>query len=182
MNLLEYARNELNLIPKDEEGMQEHINESILEIIEVFADQGYSSLSANYSIQCLERLMRYKPLTPLTGEAEEWNLVSEDKDCNQTYQNRRCSSLFKEVGADTSEYKHDNDAVIVSDDGGLSWFSAKEFIKEVTFPYTPPLYPEKVYIEYHENGKDYDVITDKPDRIAFLRARAEKVTFRRKAK
>lgn len=55
--------------------MQDLINKNILEIIEVFSNQGHSGFSAGYAISVLERLLRYKPLTPLTGEPDEWNEV-----------------------------------------------------------------------------------------------------------
>lgn len=70
--------------------------------------------------------------------------------------------------------------IIVSDNGGITWFSSGRFRKEVTFPYAVPLHPEKVYIEYTEDvppgftGDKFEVITDNPERIKALYERKRK--------
>lgn len=75
MSMVEYAKSELERIGKDKKGMQDAINKNILEIVEIFSNQGHSGFSAGYALNVLERLLRYKPLTPLTGEPDEWNEV-----------------------------------------------------------------------------------------------------------
>lgn len=172
MSLIEYAKNELARIGTDEDGMQEVMNRDILEIIEKFSGQGHSGFSAGYALSVLDRLLRFKPISPLTGEDEEWNEVSPRGE----YQNKRCSSVFK--NADGAAY--DIDAIIVSDDGGITWLSSGRFRKEVTFPYVVPTFPERVYIEYTEDvppgftGDEYEIITDKPERIKALYERKRK--------
>lgn len=164
--MLEYAKRELARIDKDNDGMQDRINNQILEIIEKFSKQGHSGFSASYALSILERLLRFKPITPLTGEDDEWNEVYEKNGLIHC-QNRRCSSVFMDKD------KHGNiihcediDAYVVSDNGGITWFSSGRFRKTVTFPYTPPTHAEKIYIEYI--GNECEVITDKPDRIKAL--------------
>jgi len=73
MIMVEYAKRELERIGKDEDGLQEHMNRNILEIIEKFSEQGHSGFSAGYALSVLERLLRFKPISPLTGEDDEWN-------------------------------------------------------------------------------------------------------------
>ncbi len=164
MSLYEFAKSELDLIKKDEEGMQDMMNHDILEIVKMFGEQGHSGFSAGYALNILERLLRFKPITPLTGEDSEWN------ETGYGYQNKRCSSVFK----DHDGKVYDIDAIIVSDNGGITFFSKSNFKKEVTFPYLPPIHAEKVYIEYTEevppgfSSDEYEVITDKPDRIKAL--------------
>ena len=171
MSIIEYAKSELDRIPKDEDGMQEMMNHNILEILEKFADQGHSGFSASYAINVLERLMRWKPISPLTGEEDEWIIVNES-----TKQNKRCSGVF--LKQDGTAY--DIDGIIVSDNGGITWFSSGRFRKEITFPYMPPSHPEKVYIEYTEDvppgftGDKYDIITDDKERIKALYERKRK--------
>ena len=69
---------------------------------------------------------------------------------------------------------HDIDGIVVSDNGGITWFSSGRFRKEVTFPYAPPTHAERVYIEYTEDvppgftGDEYEIITDDPVRIKAL--------------
>lgn len=166
MSLLDYAKRELEQISKDEDGMQEMMNKDILEIVEKFSEQGHSGFSASYALSVLERILRFKPISPLTGEDDEWNECSRDG----VFQNNRCSSVFKQKDG-TFE---DIDGIIVSDNGGITWFSSGRFRKKITFPYFPQIHPEKVYIEYKEDvppgftGDDYEVITDKPERIKDL--------------
>ena len=168
MSMIEYAKRELERIGKDEDGMQDMINKDILQIVKIFSEQEHSGFSAGYALSILERLLRFKPIKPLTGEADEWNEIRPGH-----YQNKRCSSVFKE----TDGTCYDIDGIIVSDNGGITWFSSRRFSKKVTFPYLPPIHPEKVYIEYTEyvppgfTGDKYEIITDKPERIKELRDR-----------
>ncbi len=97
----------------------------------------------------------------MIGKQDEWTEYG---------QNKRCSSVFKDKNGDVT----DIDAIIVSDNGGFTWFQSPRFRKKVTFPYLPPTTPEKVYIENTEEvgpgftSDKYDIITDRPDRIAAL--------------
>lgn len=145
------------------------MNKNILDILEVFCDQGHSGFSASYLINALTRLMDWKPLSPLTGADDEWNTCYGDK---ETEQNSRCSAVFRKKGDNsTAYYIHGK---VFSDDGGITWFSGKESRVPVTFPFAVPDKPEYVYIEYLEDvppgftGDKYEIITDKPDRIKAL--------------
>lgn len=166
-------RASLIALKKDSDGMQEAINQNILQIIDLFCDQGHSGFSGSYVISILERLLRFKPLTPLTGEEDEWN---EPYGADGTRQNKRCSSVFLNANGTA----HDIDAVSVSDNGGITWFAAHDFQKEITFPYTPPIHPERVFIEYTDDtppgfiSDNYEIITDQPDRIRVLYERKRK--------
>ena len=162
MNLIDYAESELRRIPKDKDGMQEIINQNILDLVKLFSSQGHSGLSGRYVINALSRLLEHKPLNPLTGEDDEWG---EPYGPNETQQNKRCPSVFRRK----KEPPHDIDAVVVSDNGGVSWFYSHLFKKEITFPYLPPVTPEKIYIEYIKEKGIYEVITDDAERIAQLR-------------
>lgn len=166
MNLLEWAKAELDRIPKDNDNMQEAVNNDILEIIEKFSEQGHSGLSAGYVIGKISRLLNYKPITPLTGEEDEWYEANSRGD----RKNKRCTSVFQKEDGKVI----DIDAIIVSDNGGITWYTSGRFYKEISFPYYPPNEPEKVYIEYTEDvpagftSDNYETITDKPDRIKTL--------------
>lgn len=173
MSLLEHAKRELDMIPKDEEGMQDMMNKDILDIIKKFSEQGHSGFSAEYAINTLERLLKCKPLLPLTGEEDEWLPPYSIKGHRQ---NKRCGSVFLKADG-TAE---DIDAIIVSDNGGITWYIGGDFRKKITFPYVPPTDPEKVYIEYTEDvppgftSDKYDIITDDPERIQRLYERKRK--------
>lgn len=91
----------------------------------------------------LERLLRFKPITPLTGEDDEWIKVSDEMG-QRCFQNKRCSSVFKTTDAQGNTIEvHDIDAIAYSDNGGLTWFTSSNFRENVTFPYEPPTHPEK---------------------------------------
>ena len=177
---VEYAKSELARITKDGDGLQDAINKNILDIVELFASQGHGVLSAGYTMSVLERLLRFKPLTPLTGEDDEWVNVSGETE-QRYFQNKRCSSVFKTTDAQGNTIEaHDIDAIAYSDNGGLTWYTSNRFSKNVTFPYEPPTHPEKIYIEYTEDvpfgwsGDKYEIITDDKERIEALRAKMQK--------
>ncbi len=121
----------------------------------------------------LNRLLVVKPLTPLTGEADEW----EETETRPNYfQNKRCPNVFKK----TDGTCYDIDGAVASADGGITWFSALEFDPKIEFPYYPPTHPEKIYIEFEDDNASrwplgkYEIITDKPERIEALRERKQK--------
>ena len=177
---VEYAKSELARITKDRDGLQDAINKNILDIVELFASQGHGVLSAGYAMSVLERLLRFNPLTPLTGEDDEWADVSYEMG-KKNFQNKRCSSVFKTTDAQGNIIEvYDIDAIAYSDNGGLTWYTSNRFRKNVTFPYEPPTHPEKVYIEYTEDvplgwsGDKYEIITGDKERIEALRAKMQK--------
>lgn len=146
MNLIEFAKNELDIVLnkcEDEEGkeMQEMINKDILEIVEIFSKQGHSGFSANYAINLITKLLKYEPITPLTGEDNEWQLLDYGDDIK--YQNKRCSRVFK----DKEGKAYDIEGKIFTDNNGRTWFTkggggSRTYI---TFPYTPTT--KKVFLE-----------------------------------
>ena len=171
--MITYAENELNLLnKKNDDPMQEMMNNDILEILKVLEDQGHSGFSINYLMDKLNRLVRRKPLTPLTGEDDEWSVV----DSTGHKQNNRCSSVFM----DTDGTCVDLDFYVVSDNGGINWFTSKKFTKKIKFPYMPPVTPKHIYIEYKNDprhgftSEEFDIITNDKERIKKLYQRKRK--------
>lgn len=152
--LINHAMRELSLLlveadndkSNDSIDMQEYANSCILELIEVFSNQGHSGFSSEYTIKTFCRLARLKPLRPLTGEDNEWLEV-----CKGIYQNKRCSSVFKE-GKDGKAYNIN--ARFFSDDNGKTFYANKESSNYIEFPYIIPEEPEVVMIN---NQIDKDV-------------------------
>ena len=71
---INFAKHELSLLraPGDEpDEMQDAIEENIIRILEVFAEAGHSGFSASYATNILNKLLRFEPLTPLTGADDE---------------------------------------------------------------------------------------------------------------
>lgn len=94
--MLEHAKYELNLLlqkceDEEELRMQKVMNDDILEIIEVFAKQGHSGMSANYAIRIITKLLKYEPILPLTLKDDEFVEIA-----NGVFQNKRDFRIFKQ--------------------------------------------------------------------------------------
>lgn len=152
--LYEYAKKELERIEKgckDEESlsMQQAIDKNILELINVFSNQHHSGFTAAYVIDILQRLLHYKPLTPLTGEDDEWEDVTSYGYDTPTFQNKRCSAVFKDdKGAYWVEGK------IFSSDLGHTWYTNSDSCVPVTFPFNVPDKSEVVVIDNKEDREE----------------------------
>jgi hypothetical protein len=132
-NLVEFAKSELalaGLFDKDSDygGM---MGDVVLKMIEQFSEDGHSGMSAGMAISLFEKLARYEPLTPITGEDDEWFNVSEASG-ETMFQNKRCSHVFK--GGDGKAY--DIDGRIFREPNGACYANRESRIY-VTFPYTP---------------------------------------------
>jgi hypothetical protein len=85
----------------------------VVAMMETFTAYGHSGGSAEQTLQLFTRLANHKPLTPLTGEDDEW------ADTTTGYgllQNKRCFNVFK--------------------DGDRAWIAGKDAMTTITFPFT----------------------------------------------
>ena len=127
--LVEHAKFELEKAGYfDTDGMYGGmVGESVLELVEAFAEQGHSGLSASLALRVFARVADWEPLLPLTGEDDEWNEVG------GVFQNKRCSHVFK----DTSHGQaYDSSGKVFRDSDGCCFTSLDSRVP-VTFPYTP---------------------------------------------
>ncbi len=85
--LLSKAKYELDLLKKENEFIPEKIYNDILE---VFSKQNHSIFTAWYPINIINKLLREKNLTPLTGEDDEWIEIGDGE-----FQNKRDTTVFK---------------------------------------------------------------------------------------
>lgn len=169
MSLQNYSEFELSKLAQAN-STDENITKLVTYITQViceFESAQLNNMDAMHLLSVLPRLLRFKPLTPLTGEPNEWEEIGLG-----VFQNKRCSSVIQfEDG-----HVIDRDQFVVSDDGGLSWYTSNKFKSDpIKFPYYPPTYPAKIYIEYMDtsNPSIIENITDKPKRITELRNRIE---------
>lgn len=131
-NLLLHARRELALLrgpdfdAEEDGGMQDEMDRCILDVIKVFSEQGHSGMSAAYAISCIEKLLRFEPITPLTGADDEWNDVGDGME-----QNNRCGRVFRE-----GYRAYDIEGRVFREPNG-SAYTSRDSSVEVTFPYTP---------------------------------------------
>jgi hypothetical protein len=168
MSLIAHAKSELLLagyIPLDQEqedGPNKWVQENILSLLEVFAEQGHSGSSAPYVINMFTKLAAFDPLTPLTGSAEEW--VDHGDGC---FQNKRMSTVFKN-GIDGEAYNIDGKVFwhwdwIIHE--GEAWptkfkssYTSGDSRTPVVFPYT------KAPVEYvHRSEEDIFYPTKQAD-------------------
>jgi hypothetical protein len=124
--------------------MQEAICVHVLELLNVFHNEGHSGSSAPYTINLFSKLASFKPIAPLTGEDWEWSHAYDHSDNGPTYQNKRCGSVFKDNNG-----AYDIDGIVFWDwckdeDGKMfkSYFTSYESKVPVTFPYAKPDKPQ----------------------------------------
>lgn len=129
-NLIEHARRELAAagyrVEPGRPVVEKMVVEDVLELLEVFANQGHSGSSAPMIAALFNKLALYEPLAPLTGKPDEWIEVSEG-----LWQNCRCSHVFKDVKS-----AWDIDGIIFEDSDG-SRYTNRDSRVPVIFPYTP---------------------------------------------
>lgn len=118
-SLIDYAKTEFAILgwnTTDDE-IQQEACKCVMELLEVLAKQGHSGFSLSYILSLLKKLAKFKPLSPLTGQDDEWVKVMEENG-KPFYQNKRYSSVFK-----------------LGDDGEA--YDVNRPQRYVTFPYQP---------------------------------------------
>jgi len=126
MGTIEHAKREflkLGYKPIDEceDDPDKWVQENVLELLEVFANQGHSGSSAPYVINLFKKLANQEPVAPIMCTEDEWNDVSGGSPNDMTYQNNRCYSVFKK-GVDGKPYYLD---AIVWKDQNSSCFTGR---------------------------------------------------------
>lgn len=129
MDLVEYAKSELERAGLFGEGdfYGGMAGEAVMELVEVFAEQGHSGMSASLVRQIFNTVSKFEPLSPLTGEDDEWKEVEEGK-----YQNKRCSRVFKDING----LAYDIEGRVFCKKDGVR-YTSRESRVAVTFPYVP---------------------------------------------
>lgn len=149
MNLTEYALSELERALAKGDSYNELIKEAVMELVELFGEQGHSGYSAPIVLDIFSRLANYKPLSPLTGEESEWS--ESFFSTGETQQNNRCFDVFRTNGDNSTAYTINGK--YFSKDGGKTWFTSKDSHVHITFPYVPKE-PERVILS--ETPDDID--------------------------
>ena len=135
-NLIDHAKREFLAIgytPLDkeqEDGPDKWIQEAVLELLQVFSNQGHSGSSAPYCIGYFSKLAAFEPLVPLIGSDDEWNECSAG-----VFQNRRCSHVFKSADRFNGQAYDINGKVFREPDGCC--YTSAEIAVPITFPYSP---------------------------------------------
>jgi hypothetical protein len=122
--------------------MQEAICNHVMKLLEVFSEEGHSGSTAPYAINLFSKLAKFEPVAPLTGEDWEWSNVSDMSGC-ETYQNKRCSAVFKQADRfDGQPYYLDGKVFwnwYMGEDGKpfKSYYTGRGSMVPIEFPYTP---------------------------------------------
>lgn len=153
MSGIDFARRELDMliVEGSDNTMQLEINKCIMDLVELFSSQEHSGATANYTKQIFSRLVSYLPLSPLTGEDDEWRVVISNED-RVLEQNLRCPSVFRENRDNSTAYL--NRAILFSDDGGETWFSDNNSSISISFPFDVPSEPKRVILTREENADE----------------------------
>ncbi len=152
MSLYDFAERELAILGlEDGDPMNESMRRHILHMVDEFAKEGHSGFSASYALGILEKLLKFEPVTPLTGEDWEWNEIAKELSGSNNgtlYQNARCGRVFKD---DDGAYDIDGKVFwewITDEETGekfKSYYTSRDSRVPITFPYTPVT----VYEERH---------------------------------
>jgi hypothetical protein len=98
MGLVDHAKTELEiagLLSEEGDFYGGMTGKAVLELMEVFAKQGHSGMSAPIVADIFKKLANYEPLNPITGQDEEWVEAFKDENNQPVFQNLRESGLFK---------------------------------------------------------------------------------------
>lgn len=127
-NLIDFAMSELTKagLFDEESDYNGDLGRAVIELIEVFARQGHSGFSAGMVSNLFNNLSRYNPITPLTGEEDEWVIIG-----NGLRQNKRCSHVFEQNGQ-----AYDSNGKVFREPNGVC-YTSKESHVPISFPYTP---------------------------------------------
>lgn len=140
MSILDFTKNELDLIGMTEDSgeMNADMRKHILHMVDEFSKEGHSGFSASYAIGILQKVLNFEPLSPLTGEDDEW--CKHDYGNEITYQNIRCSHVFKDSDGQAYDINGKVFTEHYYDDEGVEQtcsYTSYESRVNVEFPYTP---------------------------------------------
>jgi hypothetical protein len=117
-NLYQHAKRELDLAEVEKDIYGRMLPDAILEIVKTFAKQGHSGMSAAYSLQLLDKLLRFENLTAITDNPEDWCNVSEMCGGETMYQCKRNPALFSTDGGKTYYHVDEHTKIIQAEHYG----------------------------------------------------------------
>lgn len=128
-DLINHAKNEMDIAWPEECEMQALVRENILELVEVFSKQGHTGMSAPYVLAHFQKLANFETITPLTGEESEWVEVGEN-----LFQNKRDGEVFKKGYNGQAYWISGN---VFRDQNGSTFTCSKSRVA-ISFPWTKP--------------------------------------------
>lgn len=128
---VEHAKMELDKIRggRKPQGREISSEEKVMKLVKLFSKQEFDIGELGYVTSVVTKLIKQYPLSPLTGEDDEWERYS-----STTFLNKRCMDVYKSGGK-----AYFTKGKLFSTDEGKSWFSTKESVVEIeSFPYRVP--------------------------------------------
>lgn len=146
---------------KDE--MQDYITKNFYELKNKMDEIFNPAKPENWSL--LHKILKGDPLTPLTGNPEEWTDISRMmwvREGVRQYQNKRCSSVFKDVfEKDNIEIAYYLKEKAFSDNGGATWWTkGGQPYNQIKFPFEIPQTKLIYTYEPWEDSPRYYILTD----------------------
>lgn len=142
--LKEYVETELELAGfgknLDENSKKGKIRDFLSKTVDLFLSQEHTFESRDECIYLLRRLLMRLPISPLTGEEEEW--INHSTEGFLT--NKRCRTILKHIN--TGEVVHCQAVVFRKNNG--AFFTTDNSFRKVKFPY----YPVVAYVELDEKN------------------------------
>lgn len=131
-NYVAYAERELRIAGwYDEDAFYgDMMPKAVLRSMRLNAVEGHSGMSAGLANSIIGKLSMFEPLTPLTGDDDEWQEIASE-DGEPVFQNTRSSRVFKH-GDDA----YDIDGKVFREPSGAK-FTSRDSRVPVTFPYMP---------------------------------------------
>ncbi len=128
-NYVSYATKELRIAGwmKKDSAYGGMFPQGVIRQMKVLSIDGHSGGSIGTAVYLVKKLSLFQPLTPLTGEDDEWNECNED-----TWQNNRCSHVFKNP---LTGIARNNDGKVFEDEHG-NWYGSSKSSIEIEFPWT----------------------------------------------
>jgi len=105
-NLVSFARRELKLAgmyDEDADYGPGAVADHVIALISLFESEGHSGGSAMLTLKLFDALARFKPLTALSTDPEEWMEVGISvQDGSKVWQSRRNPEVFSDDGGKTA--------------------------------------------------------------------------------
>lgn len=121
MSLIKHAKYELELAGYDftKDDYMNNCAKNVLDLLYIFAKAKHTELSAQFTIDLFNKLAKYKNLTPLTNNPEEWTKLGGTE--QEEWQNIRNPNCFTQ---DMQSY-YDLDENMELDSDGTRRFKEK---------------------------------------------------------
>jgi hypothetical protein len=84
------------------------LGKAVLELVKLFAKQGHSGFSAMLTLDVFDKVAKFKTLTPITSDPDEWFDVREN------------------IGGDEPLWQSKRNPAMFSNDGGKTWYDIDE--------------------------------------------------------